>query len=391
MGLSHSPKIVTNGLVFAYDMGNTNKSWKGAPTTNRLPNATAFTGWSNYYRTLARTSFTTEFGTTGWRFINQPSWSGIVIGYNVPSTGTYTFSAYYKYLGGSASNNGGSVYVSGWGGNDVATYVNKSLVDVWQRVQITLNLTNVSGTFYLISFGGTDSGTTSPDYTSFEVTMPMIESGSFATPFVDGTRSNTQTILDLTNISTVTVNGLNYTSNNYATINGTSSYIAITNSVNLRPSTELTIEYIIKGPNEASWRPILGYGNGDYGNGNYLVWTEGGTLNSLCRINNGGTVTEYRQYPGVTISSTTYQQMTFTMKVGQSIRSYRNGVDTNTPTSLPAGGSFHYPGTASPYQIGGLGSAWLVADVPFVRLYNRELSAAEVQQNFNALRGRFGI
>ena len=83
--------------------------------------------------------------------------------------------------------------------------------------------------------------------------------------------------------------------------------------------------------------------------------------------------------------------MTFTMKVGQSIRSYKNGVDTNTPTSLPAGGSFHYSGTTSPYQIGGLGSAWLVADVPFVRLYNRALTASEIQQNFNALRGRFGI
>ncbi len=36
MSLSHSPKIVTSGLVFAYDMGNGKKSWKGAPTTNLI-------------------------------------------------------------------------------------------------------------------------------------------------------------------------------------------------------------------------------------------------------------------------------------------------------------------------------------------------------------------
>ena len=34
MALTHSPNIVTTGLVFSYDMGNTEKSWKGQPTTN---------------------------------------------------------------------------------------------------------------------------------------------------------------------------------------------------------------------------------------------------------------------------------------------------------------------------------------------------------------------
>jgi len=37
MALNHSPKIVTDGLVFAYDMANTQKSWKGAPSTNLFP------------------------------------------------------------------------------------------------------------------------------------------------------------------------------------------------------------------------------------------------------------------------------------------------------------------------------------------------------------------
>ena len=34
MAISLSPKIVTQGLTFAYDMYNTAKSWKGQPTTN---------------------------------------------------------------------------------------------------------------------------------------------------------------------------------------------------------------------------------------------------------------------------------------------------------------------------------------------------------------------
>jgi hypothetical protein len=38
MSLSHSAKIVTDALIFYYDMANKKKSWLGAPTTNILPN-----------------------------------------------------------------------------------------------------------------------------------------------------------------------------------------------------------------------------------------------------------------------------------------------------------------------------------------------------------------
>lgn len=38
MALSHSPSIVTNGLVFYYDMNNSQKSWLGKPTTNFYTN-----------------------------------------------------------------------------------------------------------------------------------------------------------------------------------------------------------------------------------------------------------------------------------------------------------------------------------------------------------------
>ena len=34
MALNQSPKVVTDGLVFAYDMANTKRSWRGAPVTN---------------------------------------------------------------------------------------------------------------------------------------------------------------------------------------------------------------------------------------------------------------------------------------------------------------------------------------------------------------------
>jgi hypothetical protein len=173
---------------------------------------------------------------------------------------------------------------------------------------------------------------------------------------------------------------------------GVNDYVSVANNVLLRPLSELTIEYVIKGTTPSSWCPVLGYGNGDYTNGNYLVWVEGGgALNSLCRVNNGGTVTEYRQGSGQSISNSVFTYMTFTMKIGDAIRSYYNGASAGNVVTLPAGGLFHYGGTTSPYQIVGLGGAWLNGSIPLVRLYNRALTAQEVLQNFNAIRGRYGI
>ena len=37
------------------------------------------------------------------------------------------------------------------------------------------------------------------------------------------------------------------------------------------------------------------------------------------------------------------------------------------------------------------GERWFIGKIPLVRIYNRALSAAEVQQNFNASRARFLI
>jgi hypothetical protein len=194
------------------------------------------------------------------------------------------------------------------------------------------------------------------------------------------------------NTGTLT-NGPTFNGGNGGSIvfDGVDDYVSITNNSTLRPSTELTIEYIIKGTTPSGWCPIIGYGNGDYTNGNYLCWVEtGGALQSLCRINNGGVI-EYRQYSGIGISTTTLKCMSFTMKIGDSIKSYYNGVNTNTATNLPAGGSFYYGGTSSPYQIVGLGGAWLNGSISFLRLYNRALTDVEVLQNYNATKSRFGL
>jgi outer membrane protein assembly factor BamB len=45
MSVFAGPEISQSGLVFAFDIGNTNKSWKGAPITNEAKNASNQIDW----------------------------------------------------------------------------------------------------------------------------------------------------------------------------------------------------------------------------------------------------------------------------------------------------------------------------------------------------------
>jgi hypothetical protein len=267
-----------------------------------------------------------------------------------------------------------------------------SITNSWQRFSFSYTFTNASTRYIQFRLDGTITGGSG-------ITIwwdgLQVERASAATNFNPYYFGNTSwRDVSGNNNNNGTLNGPTFYYSNKGSIlfNGSSDYVSITNNSTLRPTSELTIEYVIQGAIPSGWCPIIGYGNGDYTNGNYLCWVEtGGALNSLCRINNSGTVTEYRQYSGIGISSTALKCMSFTMRIGDSIRSYYNGVDTNTPTVLPSGGSFYYGGTTSAYQISGAGGAWLNGNIYYMRLYNRALTATEVMQNYEATKTRFGL
>ena len=83
---------------------------------------------------------------------------------------------------------------------------------------------------------------------------------------------------------------------------------------------------------------------------------------------------------------------TFSSTVGEGTRVYvdgaLNGSSTNTNNFQNPASSFTL-GTV-PDGFGG-GSYYLTGNIANVKLYNRPISAAEVLQNFNATRGRFGV
>jgi len=378
-------KTVTSGSVFAYDTGDTRNSFIGEPTVNAISNADTMASWTNYYRTVASSTFTTEFGTTGYRFVNQPSWNGIYRNFNLGSSGFYTFSAWFKYNGGSAANNGATVYISNYGGGDTLAALDKTKVGIWQRVTFTVNVTSPSNVyFYLISYGGTDNGTGNPDFSSWEVTMPQIELKSHATPFVNGTRSATQGLLPLVGNSSLDLTNVSFDSNAQMTFDGTNDYLDFT-APNL--SGTATIEMVCK----------IGAGYGDkmfMGWLAYDIWCGGGHLGyntgngdlygiSSSTVSSLGLVNNWKHYIFEMRSDVSYTNN----------KIYVNGTSQTLSQQLSA----EYAGNRNFNSGNGRIADWrqggyhIPMDCNVFKVYNRALSAGEVRQNYLHYKTRFNL
>jgi hypothetical protein len=75
---------------------------------------------------------------------------------------------------------------------------------------------------------------------------------------------------------------------------------------------------------------------------------------------------------------------------GVSIRTYKNSIQFNT-AAAPAGSVTGTTSLRVASHTGVSGSLFWPGSIPNVTLYNRALTPAEISQNFNALRGRYGI
>ncbi len=171
----------------------------------------------------------------------------------------------------------------------------------------------------------------------------------------------------------------------------------------LQPGDSITIEcWVKRNGSSTSWCPILTKidpSNSD--KRNYEIAFSGtglnATNNSFSFFYRNSTNTTWNGFStSATYTDTNWYNfsLTYTMSVSSSAKIYSNGIQVNatwkdgtgndTPTTTGVG-SFLIGTTNNPspeYFNGNIGN---------IKIYNRALSAAEVLQNFNALRGRYGI
>lgn len=388
MSVKSGNNIDNNGLVFGIDTGygQTDKdspgaSYKGMPTTNYITDADKMEGWSSYSNGNDGT-FTTEFGTTGYTMKHRASWNGLFKDFTLPSTGTYTFSAYYRYRGGTSDNNGATVYVSGYGAGDTATSINKGLLNEWQRVEKTVNVTDVTVRFYIISYGGTNA------WSSWDVTMPQIEKVGTRTAFTPNTRSNTEALLDIANRTTLTLN-TSYNADQTVYFDGADDYIDLDINPQLgnrAASWEFVVNFGAVHDNETSIYRQIYIQEASIWIAQYYdyIGIDIRKDNDAWYDGNGGTNTNSQIGP---VSSSTWYHGVFTWD-GSSVRGYLNG--SLQFTYAVSGLTYIRNGTA-PRRLGRRSSQPLLGQLPVFRAYNRALSADEISDNFKIYQQRFNI
>jgi len=214
---------------------------------------------------------------------------------------------------------------------------------------------------------------------------PMIEQHDTVYPstFVNGTRANTQAVLDLTNNNTITADSLTYDTTGTFIFNGTTDFITIPNTTLGNGNIPWTI---------SAWMKTTTTVNA-LGQGSILSNANSGPVYSMMGVNSGKIV--YWTYQsgawaqklgvGKTVNDNNWHMLTWVNYNNNTMDMYVDGVlDSNVPNSIS--------GNNNPVdRIGGSWNSRFLGSISSVVRYTRALSAAEVQQNFNALRSRYGI
>ena len=299
---------------------------------------------------------------------------------------TWTVSVYALAAAGT------NIQVWIFGANSSGNYVELALngygvtaTGQWQRISVTMTFSNGSTAFVQARVATSTNGAT------VWWDGLQVEQKSNPTQFTVGTRSTTQGLLDLTGNSTINLSNVSFDSNAQIVFDGTDDVITAT-MTNLRPTTSITQEVVVYIDNN-SIQIFIGSQYGSSSGNSYALWLDSAN-NLAAGVNIGGTLNYQLQSYTITINKWYHFIHTYdgaTQKLyanGQLIRSWSTSgniaYDSNN-TLLAIGNDWNGSGynVGAPYAVHGKQS--------ITRLYNRALSATEVNQNYNKYKSRFNL
>jgi Concanavalin A-like lectin/glucanases superfamily len=251
-------------------------------------------------------------------------------------------------------------------------------VGVWTKQTMTFTPVNP----YCISYWFPNSGNI-----VYDLAHIQFESGSVANAWSNGSRSTTQAILDLTGKNTITVNSLTYNSDGTFSFNGTSNYLTLPSSVGAFGAGDFTISCWWKSngtqsnyvaimeqgftgsPSNGAWAFKVAHSSGDFN----FTYYNGGIVDNTSSNNPNDNI----------------WHNLVAVRSGTSLILYKDTTSVKSIT-LPGGYSF---GEGSSVFVGynPRDAVYLKGNLAALQTYNRALSSAEISQNFNAQRNRYGI
>ena len=374
----------TDALVFAYDTGDTRNSYRGEPTVNIL---SSYVNPTFENGSKSADGWTIDPKTNGsYEYYSADSYSG---NYSIKLTNStvsdiafwrvdipvvsgvqYTVSVYAKNINCPTTPYFSGVNISG----GAHSFTGISTTE-WKRFTKTYTASSTGNAqFYIRTSNDATQG-------SFLIDNFQIEQKSHATPFVNGTRSATQGLLDLTGNSSIDLTNVSFDSNAQPTWDGTNdSVTAPHNSSTDITGAEITLEAVFKpdsfGTAEAIIHKDLQYTLAFYPDGAYGEVTYADS--SLWNYGNFG-------FHGVFLTGN-YYHIVATKKNGV-VTIYSN---SEIVISKSFGGSI--TSTSNSLYIGSYVTSYYSDGVlPVVKLYNRALTADEVRNNYRHYKTRFNI
>ena len=179
-------------------------------------------------------------------------------------------------------------------------------------------------------------------------------------------------------------NGPTFSSNYGGNIvlDGSNDFVTGVHNSELNLRNDVTVEcWFRRTGGTSNWVRILGKGNSS--NRTYGLWYH--VNNNLFLYQRYGP-SSINVMPTIPVVLNTWYHMVGTSS-GSNHTLYLNGVNVGTGSLSQ---TFH--SSTDPYKVGSFdGSYHHIGDVSNCRIYNRGLSEAEVKQNYNAHKGRFGL
>ena len=384
------PNIVDDSLVFYYDTFNQLKSYRGEPTVNYITTMASAIGGNTsltypetvYISTALETNVTDPSAPGGQysRFTGNTDSANNQLytrfnsaGIDVRNT-TITYSVYLKGSGTCHL----TIYAdnTGYGTSPTIT-----LTDQWTRYSYTRAVTNYTTNCWVAVRGLYTT-------TNVYVAAQQSELKSHATPFVNGTRSATQGLIDLTGNSTIDLTNVSFDSNAQMTFDGTTDYVTVPHNTAHSFTGDFSIEIVFK-PTGNTANCLIQKGSGNDYFQEYWVLCDTRSSNrqfELIMGKVGNTSANYNVNASNSVTIGQYHHIVTGVQ-GSTGFMYVNGELIDT------GAVIDRIQSTSDIRIGERvdGFADSLGDQPLTKIYNRALTASEVKSNFNAIKGRYNL
>jgi hypothetical protein len=423
MASTGGANTAVDGLVFGYDTGyplvsgnsDTYKFNRGEPTTNNYGNdfkdfsGTSYAPDNQWAGTVVTKTYISELPTpigTGATLMTEATSSGYqgLSRYGGGGeTGAHTLSAFVYPLTDNINNF--SIGLLGDGGNHVffdfttnsITYgngiTNRNAIikpvpgyPGWYRVGANFEGRN-GGWVGSIGYGMNQQYAGSGTLRSMYITGIQYEFKAHITPFTTGTRSATQSLIDLTRTSTIDISNASFDNNSQIVFDGTDDYINIPHTSTHSFTGNFSIEAVIF-PTSNTANCIIQKGSGnDYFQEYWVIQDMRGSNKTIGLImgKTGNTSANYITTGNISVLNT-YHHIIVTI--------------TGTTSAIYVNGKIEATGTisnriqsTSDLRIGRRvdGFAATSGKIPITKIYNRALTSQEVQQNYNAVKERFNL